>query len=325
MTPPAHPVALALCAFLAAVSAAAAPADIAPATQDAGADQESETLMLKVERQVLAGRTVAPMEDNALATWEQVRKRAQEPTPAFIRAVDDFIKESKNRAAAERAAGREMAAFDLQAFADMAQELLQRAAARSPAAAPAAAPAPADEQPEAAAASTPAPANVAPPAEPAAASVKLQAAVASAPASAAPPVAEPAAGSVKLPAAGDAAHALAAPVASAPRQATPAQERMAVNLASRGDAMLGIKDISAARKLYEQAANLGSAAAAAELARTYDPDYVGKLNVIGIRPDLTLAANWYVRAAALGDRQAAQRMHEIDAMLSSQPSARATP
>jgi TPR repeat protein len=96
-------------------------------------------------------------------------------------------------------------------------------------------------------------------------------------------------------------------------------------LTSRGDAMLAIKDISGARKLYEQAANLGSAAAAAELARTYDPGYVGKLDVVGMRPDVAMAANWYDRAAALGDRQAAQRMHELEAMLAPSPSTRATP
>ncbi len=352
-------VALALCACLVvAGSAAAAPADnTPPAAQRNATDQDTQPLLLKVVQQIVSGRTVAPLDDNALATWEEVRKKAQEPTPAFMRALRDFITQSQTRAAAERSAGREMVAFDLQAFADMAHELLQRDAARLPAsdgqagqeqtapaadvasAAPSAAPAPPVEPaappikppvgnagptfaaPAAAAAAAASPSVAPPPLEPAAAPVRLPVAAASPLPSAAPPSpVEPAARSVKLPA-GDAAPTSAPP----PPQQSPAKEQMASTLASRGDAMLAVKDISAARKLYEQAANLGSAAAATDLAKTYDPDYIGKLGVIGIRPDLVLAASWYDRAATLGDRQAAQRMHELDAMLGTPAPARATP
>jgi TPR repeat protein len=196
-----------------------------------------------------------------------------------------------------------MVAFDLQAFADMAQELLQRGAAHTSASS---AEQSGNKQP-ASAAAVPVSPTVAPPVQPAAASVKMPADNAvtafAAPVTPSPPPAPP----------------------SAPPQPSPAQERMAATLASRGDAMLAIKDISAARKLYEQAAHLGSAAAAAELARTYDPGYIGKLDIIGMRPDVAMAATWYVRAAALGDRQAAQRMHELDAMLGTSPSTKATP
>ncbi len=55
--------------------------------------------------------------------------------------------------------------------------------------------------------------------------------------------------------------------------------------ASRGDAMLAIKDISAARKFYEYAANAGSARAAAALAGTYDPAILINLGAVGVRPD----------------------------------------
>jgi hypothetical protein len=313
------PLSLAFCALLGVVSATAAPADTPLATPGVGADQEGASLLLKVENQILSGRTVAPLEDNALATWEEVRKRAQEPTPVFMHAVESFIKESESRALAERSAGRDMVAFDLQAFADMAQELLQH----RPASPSAIDEAPADKQP--AMAARPVSPGFAPPVEATAASVKLPAAaIPAAPIVAAPSSVQPATASVKLPP-GNAAPASAARVAPPPRQPTPAQERMAATLVSRGDAMLAIKDISAARKLYEQAANLGSAAAAAELARTYDPAYIGKLDVIGMRPDVAMAANWYVRAAALGDNQAAQRMHELDAMLSGSPPSKATP
>ena len=88
--------------------------------------------------------------------------------------------------------------------------------------------------------------------------------------------------------------------------------------------MLAIKDISAARKLYEQAANLGSAAAARGLARTYDPGYVSTLGIVGMRPDVTMAASWYDRAAALGDRESAQRMQQLDAMVGATPPEKAS-
>jgi hypothetical protein len=309
MTAPGSAALAALCACFIAISAAAAPADSPAAEQGTGPDLESAALLAKVVNQIVAGRTVSPLDDNALGTWEEVRKRANEPTPAVARALEDFVKVSESRAAAEHSAGREMIAFDLQAFAGMAQELLQTGMARTPVP---------DRQSGAEPAAPATTTEVAPvPVEPAAAPAKPEggdAALASA-APVAPPAVEPAAAPIKPPA--DATVALATPVAPPPQhpppqQSSPEQERMAATFTSRGDAMLAIKDISAARKLYEQAANLGSAAAAKGLARTYDPAYVGKLSIMGMRPDLAMAAIWYDRAAALGDREAAQRMHELD-------------
>jgi Sel1 repeat-containing protein len=299
----------AVCACCIAISAAA-PAAGQPATQDDGPDQEAKTLLLKVVHQIVAGRAVLPLDDNALGTWEEVRKRAQEPTPAITRALEDFIKLSESQAATERTAGREMVAFDLQAFSGMAEELLQRGAG-----------APTVDRQSAGQAAPAAtapvlPSDVAPPpVEPAAAPVRpaKDAAVAVATPVAPPPV-DPAAAPVKLPAS-DAALASTTPVAPPPRQSPPTEGRMAATFTDRGDAMLAIKDISAARKLYEEAVNLGSAAAARRLARTYDPGYVGELGIIGMRPDPAMAVSWYNRAAALGDHEAAQRVQEFGATL----------
>jgi TPR repeat protein len=80
---------------------------------------------------------------------------------------------------------------------------------------------------------------------------------------------------------------------------------MAEFYANRGDAMLAIRDISAARKFYEYAANAGSARAAATIASTYDPTFLSRLQIVGLRPDPVLAATWYRKAAALGDPNAA--------------------
>ena len=137
------------------------------------------------------------------------------------------------------------------------------------------------------------------------------------------PLIEPAAAPVKGPTS-DAVIALAVPRPATPPRTPPVQSQTAAVLTSRGDAMLAIKDISAARKLYEQAANLGSAAAAKGLARTYDPGYVATLGIIGMRPDVTMAASWYDRAAALGDRESAQRMQQLDAMVGATPPEKAS-
>jgi Sel1 repeat-containing protein len=274
------------------VSAAAARADDPLVKQGVAPDKASAALLQKVVQQIVAGRTVSPLEDNALATWEGVRKQAQDLTPGTARALEDFVSLSESRAETERQAGREMVAFDLRAFADMAQELLQRSSMH--AAAQEMHAAAQDTQPAAAAAT---------------ASITTAPLADNVPA----PRIEPAAAPVKVPT-GDTMFALATPKPPAPLRAPPMQDQTAAQLTSRGDAMLAIKDISAARKLYEQAANLGNAAAAKGLARTYDPDYIRKLGVIGMRPDVTMAVSWYDRAAALGDRESAQRMQQLDAM-----------
>ena len=75
--------------------------------------------------------------------------------------------------------------------------------------------------------------------------------------------------------------------------------------------MLAIRDISAARRLYEYAANAGSAHAAAALARTFDPTFFAQADVIGLRPDPASAAIWYRKAAALGDHDAQTRLQKL--------------
>ena len=293
MTSPRRVLFPALVACSMAVASMTARADGPPANP--GADQESTALLQKVLHQIVAGRTVSPLEDNALATWEGIRKRAQDLTTGTVRALKDFVSLSETRAATEREAGREMVAFDLQAFADMAQELLQRRVTDT---APASQTAAVQATPPVTA---PPLTNVVP-----------------------APLIEPAAARVKDPIS-DTVTAMAVPKPSAPPPAPPMQGQTAALMASRGDAMLAIKDISAARKLYEQAADLGSAAAAKGLARTYDPRYVQNLGIIGMRPDITMAASWYDRAAALGDRESAQRMQELDAMVGTAPPAKTTP
>jgi TPR repeat protein len=65
--------------------------------------------------------------------------------------------------------------------------------------------------------------------------------------------------------------------------------------------MLATGDISAARLLYEPAAEAGNGPAAAALGRTFDPAFLTSIGTIGIRPDPSAAAKWYRKAASLGE------------------------
>src|SRR5271166_4458902 len=89
------------------------------------------------------------------------------------------------------------------------------------------------------------------------------------------------------------------------------EQSVAALYASRGDQMLAIKDVSAARRFYQYAANAGSAGAATALARTFDPSFLSQSGVIGLRPDPAQAAVWYQKAAELGDRDAENRLHSL--------------
>lgn len=73
---------------------------------------------------------------------------------------------------------------------------------------------------------------------------------------------------------------------------------------SRGDAMLALHDLSAARRYYELAAAAGSAEAALALGRTYDPTSLVRSGAVSAQPDATLAYDWYRKAATLGSSEA---------------------
>jgi hypothetical protein len=109
-----------------------------------------------------------------------------------------------------------------------------------------------------------------------------------------PPAAAPATGLAMV----------APPRPAAPPPAVQMAPAMVAALIRRGDQMLAIGDISAARLLYERAAAAGSGAAALALGRTHDPAVMAQLGARGLRPDPEAAAGWYRRALALGEREA---------------------
>jgi hypothetical protein len=92
----------------------------------------------------------------------------------------------------------------------------------------------------------------------------------------------------------------------------PAPNEMISLLLRRGDAALADGDIIAARLLFEQAATLGSPAAATAAGKTYDAEFLAQSGALGIRPDQAAAAAWFRKAAALGDEEARTRLARIE-------------
>ena len=134
-----------------------------------------------------------------------------------------------------------------------------------------------------------------------------QAAIPPAPPLPAVPMQGPMAASAATPTALQAAMPSAAPA----QQQVTAERTMAELYAARGDDMLEIRNLSAARRFYETAANAGSGRAAMALGRTYDPAFLSQMQVIGLRPDPVLAATWYRRAAELGVPEAAAQLRAL--------------
>ena len=82
-------------------------------------------------------------------------------------------------------------------------------------------------------------------------------------------------------------------------------------LLRRGDEESAIGDISAARLLYERAAEAGNGQAARQMARSYDPAFLPPA-VANTLADLGRAKQWYQRAASLGNADSATRLKALN-------------
>jgi hypothetical protein len=293
----------------------------------AQADQGIETLLRQVERQITIGHIQAPEGDNAMATWRHVLETVLPASPETTRALTDFAAYARSRANEEQAAGRIVAASDLLVFADEATRLLPRESTTSASSSAAAQSiAPAGSVPDAVPLTSPAgmatydarrseaPNGSAPSAVPAdtrrtmidpaqtqipnVGSDRTNASLAS--------ELHNKEATMPAPAAGKTAN-----LAPHPPATTPTTQQQAAAALRRGDAMLAIQDISAARLFYEYAANAGSARAAMALAETYDPTFLPQLGAVGTRPNPPIAAEWYRKAAALGSRSAEARLQTL--------------
>ena len=103
------------------------------------------------------------------------------------------------------------------------------------------------------------------------------------------------------------------PPPNAPPAASPLPPAVLAILLDRGAAMLATGDISAARLLYKRAADAGSAQAAMEIGKTYEPTFLANRRAIGIQADPTIAAGWYRRALSLGGTKAASLLAQSGA------------
>jgi len=100
-----------------------------------------------------------------------------------------------------------------------------------------------------------------------------------------------------------------APVVAPPARRLDADELAA--LLKRARNLLTIGDIASARLLLERAADAQEADAALILARTYDPEVLGKSDARSVTPDPEKARNWYRKAAELGSQHAQQRLAQM--------------
>ncbi len=78
-----------------------------------------------------------------------------------------------------------------------------------------------------------------------------------------------------------------------------------------GDERLQQGDIASARLFYERAADAGDGRAARLLGSTYDPAFLERWGVQGMRGDVERAASWYRRASALGDADADRNLRAL--------------
>ncbi len=266
-------------------TAATGPASATPVLPD----EQVAALLDKLREQVAAGQTTAPPNDNAVETWLQITKlTAANLTPSAARALDDFVHTVRSAETAERAAGHGTVSLDLLVFADFAIAQLKNRPI---------------DQVGAASASSAAQQQRSPPEQ-----HGLPAEVRTTDTTPQPPPRDGKATMIPLILA--AAPTPTAPPAlseTAPQPAAAADSAVMASYIERGDQMMAIKDISAARKFYEFAAQAGNASATAKLARTYDPDVLHKLGVVGLQPDVAKAIALYREAAALGDTDAQER------------------
>jgi hypothetical protein len=104
----------------------------------------------------------------------------------------------------------------------------------------------------------------------------------------------------------------ARPISPSSASRPPASADDASEIAAKmkiGADLMASGDITAARMMFERAAEAGEAAAAFALAETYDPVVLRRLRIRGgIAPDVALARRWYEKARDLGSIAAPERI-----------------
>ena len=94
------------------------------------------------------------------------------------------------------------------------------------------------------------------------------------------------------------------------------EDALTSTLLHRGRAALARGDIAAARMLFEDAAEQGSAEAAREVGMTYDRRFLVPSGVRGIAGNEKVAAAWYRRAAEMGDERGRELLMDANPKVS---------
>jgi hypothetical protein len=76
----------------------------------------------------------------------------------------------------------------------------------------------------------------------------------------------------------------------------------------RSEELISQGDIAGGRLLLTRAAEAGDARSALALGATYDPSVLGKLGVLGVKPNPEKARAWYAKAAEFGSGEASRRL-----------------
>ncbi len=95
--------------------------------------------------------------------------------------------------------------------------------------------------------------------------------------------------------------------AQIPKRADPLPPDLMAALMKRGSQSLEQGDLAAARLLFRRAAEAGNGAAAVAIGKTFDPNFMTIPNA----RDPSQAAEWYQKAAALGDPSAADLLKRL--------------
>ena len=265
---------------------------------------EITALMPKLDAQIAAGRVTSPPGDNAIETLQHILALVPNATPAELYAIDSMPQRFDQQAARAKASGDEAGYRTFSTFRDAAYApggaLGTAGGIGTSKAAPVSAPPQATQAAVADLAGAPEPVAKPPTTMPAA-NVPVSPTVGSDGAGSNPILHPVSADATTVPASptgrieSSASHASPSPITpgSGSEQASradlaSASPEVLAALVERGKQRLADGDISAARLLFERAAEARSGGGAIGLARTYDPVYLAKIGAHGIQADLGL-------------------------------------
>jgi hypothetical protein len=96
-----------------------------------------------------------------------------------------------------------------------------------------------------------------------------------------------------------------------PGDRSPEDRSLGKSLRQAGDVKILEGDVASARLFYERAADAGDARAALDLGNSFNPAFLDRLGVLGMRGNVVAAARWYRQARILGSPDAEKALHTL--------------